>query len=313
MARQKKPSSTTLVDLLHRHAGRRTVLGVALPILSAQNAAMHAGQSFAGISAKQIETGFRELCGKFLHSQFHTTYIARQLGPRGFLVIEQDRYRFRPTLLEGVSGDDLETLHGELVASLRDATEQRRAAIKRLESACNLPEEQIAERRQLVEDYLGQFLGNGGENFEIISFAILREYFRSFGFQLQRFSTTHANDGGIDYVGGNSIYQVSSDVSIPKLRSDLAKAPNAERVIVRPKMTPELLSNLNEQVLETVELADLLTHFVGWLLNRDHQSKKARHLQGILRVALAEFRREEKADALGVGQIVRSAPQVDSS
>ncbi len=290
MARLKKSVSPRLIDLLRRQAGRRTVLGVALPILSAQIAAMHAGQPFAGISAKQIETGFRELCGKFLHSQFHTTYIDRRLGPRSFLILEHDLYRFRPALLEGISADDLEALYAELVASLRDAAEQRRAAIRRLESACDLPEEKIAERRQLVEEYLAQFLGNGGENFEIISFAILREYFRSFGFQLQRFSTTHANDGGIDYVGGNSIYQVSSDESLSKLRSDLAKAPDAERVIVRPKMTSELRSNLNEQVLETVDLSDLLTHFVGWLLNRDHQSKKARHLQGILKVALAEFR-----------------------
>jgi len=279
------------------------VLGVALPILSAQIVALRAGQAFAGISAKQIEAGFRELCGMFLHSQFHTTYIDRRLGPRSFLALDQDLYRFRPALLEGVSVNDLETLHEEMVASLRDAAEQRRAAIRRLESACNLPEEQIAERRQLVEEYLSQFLGSGGENFEIISFAILREYFRSFGFQLQRFSTTHANDGGIDYVGGNSIYQVSADESLHKLRSDLAKAPDAQRVVVRPNMTPELLSNINEQVLETIELADLLAHFVSWLLSRDHRSMKAKHLQGILQVALTEFRREEKADAIRLRQV----------
>jgi hypothetical protein len=105
----------------------------------------------------------------------------------------------------------------------------------------------------------------------------------------------------MDYVGGNSIYQVSSDESLAKLRSDLAKAPDALRVLVRPRMTPELLSNTNEQVLETIELADLLAHFTGWLLSRDHRSKKARHLQGVLQVALAEFRREEKADVLGAG------------
>jgi hypothetical protein len=287
-------------------------LGVALPILTAHTAALRADQPFAGISAKQIESGFRELCGKFLHSQFHTTYIDRRLGPRSFLVLEQDLYHFRPALLEGMSVDDLEALHEELVTSLHNAAEQRRAAIRRLESACDLPEERIAERRQLVEEYLRQFLGNGGENFEILSFAILREYFRSFGFQLQRFSTTHANDGGVDYVGGNSVYQVSSDESLPKLRSDLAKAPDADRVIVRPRMTPELRSNLNEQVLETVELADLLTHFVGWLLNRDQQSRKARHLQGILKVALAEFRREEKADALGAALLARTSLRPDS-
>ncbi len=270
---------------------------MAIPILSAQVAATRAGQPFLGLSAKEIEAGFCELCGKYLHSQFHTTYIDRRLGPRSFLVLDQDLYRFRPALLEGVSLSELEKLHGELVTSLRDATEQRRAVIPRLESACKLPEGQIAERRQLVEEYLRQFLGNGGENFEILSFAILREYFRSFGFHLQRFSTTHANDGGIDYVGGNSIYQVSADESLPKLRRDLAKAPDTERVVVRPRMTPELLSNLSEPVLEALDLSDLLTHFVGWLLSRDNRSQKAKHLQSVLQIALREFRREEKAEA----------------
>src|SRR5262249_8578886 len=116
MANPKKPSSPTLVSLLRRQAGRRTVLGVVLPILTAQIAALRAGQPFAGVSAKQIETGFRELCGKFLHSQFHTTYIDRRLGPRSFLVLEQNLYRFRPALLEGVSVGDLDALHEELVA-----------------------------------------------------------------------------------------------------------------------------------------------------------------------------------------------------
>jgi hypothetical protein len=104
MAQRKRPSSKSLLDLFRRQAGRRTVLGIALPILSAQILALHTGQPFAGISAKQIELGFRELCGKFLHSQFHTTYIDRRLGPRSFLVLEGNLYRFRPALLEGVFG-----------------------------------------------------------------------------------------------------------------------------------------------------------------------------------------------------------------
>jgi len=68
-------------------------------------------------------------------------------------------------------------------------------------------------------------------------------------------------------------------------------------------MTPELLSNTNEQVLETIELVDLLAHFAGWLLSRDHRSKKAKHLQGVLQIALAEFQREEKADMFGSRQM----------
>jgi len=299
MAKRNGSAKPNLGEVLRRQGGRRTVLGVALPILAAHIEATSSGLAFAGISASAIALGFRELCGKFVHSQFHTTYIDRRLGPRGFLAVEANLYRFRPALLEGITLNDLESLHDELIDTLRDAAEQRRAVIRRIESACGLPEEQITERREVVEEYLRHFLGNGGENFEILSFAILREYFRSFGFQLKRFSTTHANDGGIDYVGGDSIYQVSADESLSKLRSDLAKAPDTDRVVVRPQMTTDLLSNLNEQVLETLELSDLLTHFVGWLMNRDHRSRKAKHLQGVLQTALAEFRREEKAETSG--------------
>jgi hypothetical protein len=114
-----------------------------------------------------------------------------------------------------------------------------------------------------------------------------------------------------DTVRLHSIYQVSSDESLPKLRSDLAKAPDTERVLVRPRMTPELLSNLNEQVLETVELADLLTHFAGWLLSRDHRSQKANHLQGVLQIALAEFRREEKAETVNFVRLPEGTPRTN--
>src|SRR5207237_9404129 len=124
--------------------------------------AMRCSKEFAGLTAKEIETGFRVLSGKFLHSQFHTTYIDRRLGPRSFLEFAQGRYRFRKQLLDNLSLHDLERLHEELIGSLRDAAEQRRAAIGRLETACGLPEEQIAERRELVEEYLARFRGNRG-------------------------------------------------------------------------------------------------------------------------------------------------------
>ena len=48
-------------------------------------------------------------------------------------------------------------------------------------------------------------------------------------------------------------------------------------------------------MLETVELRDLLGHFIGWLLARDTRSKSAKHLQEILQIALHEFRRENNA------------------
>jgi len=179
---------------------------------------------------------------------------------------------------------------------LRTAYEKRQAVIRTLVDTCSLPVEEVEQRRVLVDSYLSQLTGNRGEMFEVVSFAVLREYFRTFGFALQRFSTTHANDGGMDFVGGEAIYQVTTDESIQKVRRDLAKSPGTKRVLVRPTVTSEIGALCDGDVLETIELKDLLNHFIAWLLARDSRSRKSRHLQRILETALAEFRRENKAD-----------------
>jgi hypothetical protein len=61
-------------------------------------------------------------------------------------------------------------------------------------------------------------------------------------------------------------------------------------------VTSEIGDLCDGDVLETIELKDLLNHFIAWLLARDSRSRKSRHLQRILETALAEFRRENKAD-----------------
>ncbi len=284
-----------LSAILRRCLGQRTVLGIAIPIISGQIDAIRRNVKFGGLTEEQIQSGFRELAGKYIKSEYHSTYIDRRLGRRGFLEFSDERYRIRAPLLDGVGLDELEGLRDELLNSLKSAYEQRQAAIEKLEKACSLPEECVDERHALIDSYLSQLTGNRGEVFEVMSFAVLREYFRTFGFSLQRFSTTHANDGGMDFVAGEAIYQVTTDESAQKVLRDLAKAPGTKRVLVRPTMNSQIKSLYQEDVLETVELTDLLSHFVGWLLSRDTRSKSATHLQQVLQIALREFRRENIA------------------
>jgi hypothetical protein len=203
--------------------------------------------------------------------------------------------------LENTAIEELDRLQEELMGSLRSAYEQRQNAMKRLEETCSLPSEQVMERHALVEEYLSHLSGNHGEIFEVVSFAVLREYFRTFGFSLQRFSTTHANDGGMDFFASDAIYQVTTDESVEKLRRDLRKAPGTNRVMVRPTVTKEILELGEDRVLETIELKDLLSHFISWLLVRDKRSKRSDHLQRVLQIALEEFRREERAESSDSG------------
>ncbi len=272
------------------------MLGVAIPVLEDHVRAAKAGRITYGLSEKEIADGFNRLASQFIHSDYHSTYIARRLGKAGFLDLSNGRYRLRPALLADTTAEELEQLKDELLASLRSAYEQRQGAIKRLEEICSLPSERVGDRLALVEEYLSQISGNRGEVFEVVSFAVLREYFRTFGFSLQRFSTTHANDGGMDFFASDAIYQVTTDESVEKLRRDLKKSPGTRRVLVRPTVTEEILALGEDKVLETIELKDLLTHFITWLLARDQRSNRSTHLQRVLLVALEEFRREERAE-----------------
>jgi hypothetical protein len=262
----KRPASKperSLRDILLRQAGRKTVLGVVLPVLDACIAHLKGNKPFSGLTSSEIRIEFDRLASLFLTTEYSTTYPNRQLSTRGCFTLANDRYTLRPELVSGLELADLEQLRAELVQSLHDATERRKAEITRLDAACKLPLDQIVARRELVEEYLRNFAGNFGENFEIISYAVLREYFQSFGFRLQRFSTTRANDAGIDYVGGDCIYQVSTDNSLEKLEGDLAKAPDIKRVVVRPELAEGTRRRADEVAQARIEMADLLTHFVG--------------------------------------------------
>lgn len=290
----KRGSARTIADVLRRHGRHGTVLGVALPVLSGHIQAAVAGTQFEGLTGAEIRKGFESLPG-LVHSEYHPTYLDRSVGPSGFLEQVGDTYQFRADLLQGFTPDQLQELYEELIGALRDARAQREAVITRLRQTSDFPKDKIEERCALIRQYLSDISGNHGEMFEVVSFAVLREYFRTFGFSLQRFSTTQANDGGMDFVAGEAIYQVSTDKGAQKLRRDLLKAPGTRRVLVRPEVTPDVEKIVGENVLETIELGDLLEHFVGWLLARDHRRKQARHLQHIVETAISEFGREQQA------------------
>jgi hypothetical protein len=133
-------------SVLRKHLGQRTVLGVAIPMLVDHIDALKRGIAPNGLAEKQLEAGFRKTLAKFISSDYHSTYIDRRLGARGFLEFSNGRYRIRRDLLAGMGVEDFELLRDELIESLRSAYEQRQAAIKQLERICSLPKECVRER-----------------------------------------------------------------------------------------------------------------------------------------------------------------------
>jgi len=112
----------------------------------------------------------------------------------------------------------------------------------------------------------------------------------------------------MDFVGGEAIYQVTTDESMQKVRKDLAKSPGTKRVLVRPTVTPEVMDLSRDNVLEIIELKDLLKSFHSMAPGSRHtRSKQARHLQEVLEIALEEFRRENRAET--AGSLLKERPE----
>ena len=97
-------------------------------------------------------------------------------------------------------------------------------------------------------------------------------------------------------MASEAIYQVTTDESVNKVRKDLAKSPGTRRVLVRPTLSDDVIRLCDSEVLEAIELRDLLDHFIAWLLKRDTRMQNSRHLQHVLKIALEEFRRENRAE-----------------
>ncbi len=99
VSNQSRRVNRNICLVLRRHLGQRTVLGVVIPVLEGHIKAIRQGVSSEGLTEAQVKDGFQKLASRFLKSDYHPTYIQRRLGPRGFLEVTGERYRFQTLLL----------------------------------------------------------------------------------------------------------------------------------------------------------------------------------------------------------------------
>jgi hypothetical protein len=194
-------------------------------------------------------------------------------------------------LVAGLTLDELNSLHASIIEHWKTHQSAKQALLQEFADGLTLAAEEIKKRHVIIEKHLSD---RSSEIFEIMSFAILHVYFASLGFSLRRFSTTFANDGGMDFICGEGIYQVTTAPSRLKIERDLAKLPGTKRVIVAPALSDLTLgyAYTNENLLEVVEDQDLSKHFLAWLLKKDQTRNTAHHLQRVLEVAIAELKRD---------------------
>lgn len=135
-----------------------------------------------------------------------------------------------------------------------------------------------------IESLIGkvsEWIREGTANdLEVASYCVLRMHFSQFGFKLHRFSSTNANDGGADYIGGDVVYCVTTQLNVGKLESDMFKT-HADKVFIHrntlDRKTQEAIGNYmntgteNGRILKVIH-ADEIAH--GFLSSLSSDMKK---------------------------------------
>ena len=245
------------------------------------------------MTKSEIEKQFNASIKLFGINTFRRDYIKRQSGDTRNAIDENQNQKFfiRSEFIENESNENLSAL----IKSIKDFYDEKNQIVSRFIKKIDA---KIYENSDLISsEFINEILDEDdaessqrrGQNFEICSFSILKEYFGSFGFELNRFSTTYANDGGMDYIGQKSVYQVTVVMSVKKFDEDIVKTPGIKRIIVYKNIASgfEMSKFDNELILRTINVEDL-KGFVNNLLNL----KKKGCVTHILSIMRDEFTRE---------------------
>ena len=284
----------TLKKMISRDIAKFTVIFTLLEVLQGHIRTQSKDVGFEGLSPMEIKVGYDKNAKKYRKKQFYHTYLQRHTKEGDyFQEILSGRYALRPELIDNLSVIELELLRDEISDYWDASGEPKQRLLTNIQTLKMLDLADLEARHSFIREQLGSQDGNAGQHLEIMAYSILKEYFSSLGFSLRRFSTTFANDGGMDFISSDAFYQVTASPTKTKIALDLSKLPGVKRVLI----APGLFGNHNfldeqDNVLETIDKIDLEEHFLDWLYTKDKKRKRAFHLQGILEIAHQEYERE---------------------
>ena len=280
----------TLSKLVVPRLNKFTVIATVLEVLEGHIEALQENRKFEGRTAQQVQNGFNKRAEAMGELWFFPSYLQRHAKSGDFFIETNGRFRLRDELLDGVTLKDLVAVRASILSHWEKHRANKQTLLKEFRRATILSKIEIQSRREFIERHIGD---ESSQIFEIISYAILSVYFKCLGFSLRRFSTTFANDGGMDFICGEGIYQVTISPSKTKVERDLGKLPGTKRVLVAPSFSNKVaaLALANENVLQVIESSDLSKHFLAWLCKKDEDRKEAHHLQQVLEVAIGELNR----------------------
>lgn len=251
-----------------------------------ENVIIHPGH--VGLTKPEIAKKFNKDASLFGVQKFRTDYILRQVGTdKNAIENHDEKFFIKNEFLKGLNKEEMIGIVNSINDSYSNKDKLRRELYKEFKNAKKLS---IEEKYKFICDLLlNRETGRKGQAFEVTAFAILKVYYSTRGFELNRFSTIYSNDGGIDYASQSSIYQVTTVMTDSKFDEDMLKAPLKNRIFVFRKAVPNFqLSRFNHELITDYICADDLIDHLNYIFKKNSE----RHSQSVLDTILAEYQRE---------------------
>lgn len=196
--------------------------------------------------------------------QFYPSYCQRKLDQSGGLLkLEGDKYKINEP-----ENALLNLLDGKLLQEISEAINTPNPILSTMDLFTNI------ENADVFYTQLTDLLQNGTPNdFEVLSYAVLSTYLETFGFSLKRFTSTNANDGGVDFIGGDVVYCVTTLLNKSKLENDIQKT-HAKKVFIHRNTLPAKLEESIKEYIKEGKISEVLSvdaiieRYVNYLKNK---------------------------------------------
>lgn len=226
--------------------------------------------NYTGMTLSEITFKWNEnrTAGRF-RKMFYPSYCQRKISQgNGLLNYNAENQRFLIIDSDEALGN---LINGVLIHDVQEAINAPNPILDNIRYF-----ETIVSKHELFEK-IRSLLFNGTPNdFEVMGFAILSLYLELYGFNLKRFTGTNANDGGVDYIGGDIIYCVTTNLSRAKLDSDILKTHAKKVFLYRTpinKNLKDLISNYIREgkVSDIFSAADLERYHLCFLESKNDE------------------------------------------
>jgi len=279
-------------EIIKQNKKNFTTLTSFLAVLHEYVECMTVGRDFEGISSVEIKKIYDTYKNTFCSNKnYYESYVQRKANDKGYYYERNGKYFLKSEIINSESLVNLVNYKNQIINLLGNNNIQLREfqySIKKLiddpnPSGCYVFIQELFKNKDF---------NNFGQLFEILSYSILKVYFDSFGFTLNRFSVSFSNDGGMDFISYQGIYQVTAGPSKEKAKNDLEKLIGVKRVIVITDCSDNIKNIYleNQNVTEVITETDLKEHFLGWLKLKNNSSNN--HLLKIVKVFQYELSRE---------------------